>query len=169
MGNEETAGTRAPESEFFFDNSDAQSDKYSPDSNSEDSGPQSRVDMKHGRPTSRSVQGVVNILLMGDVQSGKTSLIETMKQHSDSDSITHEEYPVYGVKGTADEIIRVTSFQVSLRKCEIHVPTGLNSHHHIVDIEEDARALSQEEFDNLLNLAEGNFSTHIIPSGAKKY
>lgn len=67
-----------------------------------------------GRPTSSAVPGEVNILVIGDVQSGKTSLIETMKQHSDSGSIDYETYPLYGVEGAVDEIIKVTSFQASL-------------------------------------------------------
>lgn len=49
------------------------------------------------------------------------------------------------------------------------MPIGVNGCHRTDDITEIAKGLSREEFDNLLNLGEGNASPQLAPSDTEKY
>lgn len=84
---EETTSSRSPEPNKIFLVSDVQPDKSPQDNANKVSGPQSRIDIKHGRPTNSTIPGEVNILLISNIQSGKTSLIMTMKLYPQLDQL----------------------------------------------------------------------------------
>lgn len=163
---EETTNTTAPEADKFFLIGDFQSDSSTQDSISEESGPQSRVDTKKGRPINSAIPEEVNILLIGDVQSGKTSLTETMKLYAEPGSVTSQEHIVHGSDGITDEKIKVTSFRANLHDLEIRVL--MNGRHRLIDLKEDARALSLDAFEDLLNLEQGSVTTCLTHLSASK-
>lgn len=162
---EGTTSATAAEADKIFLVRDVNTVKSFQDNINKELGPQSKVGVKQEDLTS-STALEVNILVIGDVQSGRTSLIEAMKQYSNSGS-TKEERIVSWVNGTADEIIKATVFQTSLHKFEIH--TLLNGRHRHVDIEEDARSLSQGAFDDVLNLEQEQVNVRCIPSCTRIY
>ncbi|KAF9367229.1 hypothetical protein CPC16_006779, partial [Podila verticillata] len=61
----------------------------------------------------------INILLIGDTHSGKTSLIESMKMYADPLSVSHVELSVKGENGVADEIMSGCSFIADLHTIEV--------------------------------------------------
>ncbi|KAF9309564.1 hypothetical protein BG003_009610 [Podila horticola] len=130
--------------------------------------PRSKVITQKKKTARRSTPRDVNILLIGDVQSGKTSLIETMKLYAELGSVTNKELVVRGHNGDGNEIISATSFLADLHTLEIHALK--NGRHRIVDLDKDATALSPEAFDEVLNLEEGSVSIRRIhPSVAKQH
>lgn len=130
--------------------------------------PRSKVNTQEKKTSRRSTSEDVNILLIGDVQSGKTSLVETMKMYAEAGSVTNEEFTVGGGNSIADEIIQVTSFAAELHTLEIRALS--NGRHHFVNIEEHARTLHPDAFDSLLNMEKGNVNIrHIRPSVSKEY
>ncbi|KAG0038658.1 hypothetical protein BGZ82_011311 [Podila clonocystis] len=130
--------------------------------------PRTKVNMQEKKTSRRSAPEDVNILLIGDVQSGKTSLVETMKMYAEAGSVTIEELVVRGSNSIADEIIQVTSFAAELHTLEIRALS--NGRHHIVNIEEHARTFRPDAFDSLLNMGQGNAMTrHIRPNVSKEY
>ncbi|KAG0341635.1 hypothetical protein BG000_008447 [Podila horticola] len=130
--------------------------------------PRSKVNTQEKKTSRRSTPEDVNILLIGDVQSGKTSLVETMKMYAEAGSVTNEELAVGGRNSIADEIIQVTSFAAELYTLEIRALS--NGRHHFVNIEEHARTLHRDAFDSLLNMGKGNVNIrHIRPSVSKEY
>lgn len=110
----------------------------------------------------------VNILLIGDAQSGKTSLVKIMKLYAGTGSVTKEEFIVQESNGAVDEIIKATLFRADIHTLEIRA--WKNESYRIVDLDQDAKTLSQEEFDEWLSLEEGKVDTcRIRPSEAKEY
>ncbi|KAF9204279.1 hypothetical protein BGZ59_001149 [Podila verticillata] len=85
-------------------------------------GQQFKVNVKHAKARVRAATDDVNILLVDDVVSGKTSLIEAMKP----------------------------------------VLTETSGSYRIVDIVEDAKTMSQEAFDDLMNLDQARVATRRI-------
>ncbi|KAF9373681.1 hypothetical protein CPC16_001725 [Podila verticillata] len=90
-------------------------------------GQQFKVNVKHAKARGRAATDDVNILLVDDVVSGKTSLIEAMKP--------------YAKPG---------------------VLTETSGSYRIVDIVEDANTMSQEAFDDLMNLDQARVTTRRI-------
>ncbi|KAF9325723.1 hypothetical protein BG006_010810 [Podila minutissima] len=130
--------------------------------------PRTKVNMQEKKTSRRSTPEDVNILLIGDVQSGKTSLLETMKMYAEAGSVFNEELVVLGSNGIPDEVMQVASFAAEFHTLEIRALS--NGRHHIVNIEEDARTLHPDAFESLLNMGQGNVVTrHIPPSVSKEY
>ncbi|KAF9337201.1 hypothetical protein BG006_005922 [Podila minutissima] len=110
----------------------------------------------------------INILLIGDAQSGKTSLVKTMELYAEPGLVTHEEFIVQGSSGAADEIMKKTSFRTDLHTLRIRAL--ISGHHHIVDTEKDATELSLDEFNCRLDLEQGNVETSLIhPKSSRQY
>lgn len=120
---------------------------------------QSKPDVKQEGATSNDDPDEINILLIGDAQSDKTSLIKTMELYAEPGSVTHEEFIVRGSNGAADEIMKKTSFRTDLHTLRIRAL--ISGHHHVVDTEKDARSLSQDAFNRLLDLERGNVETSL--------
>ncbi|KFH69373.1 hypothetical protein MVEG_04186 [Podila verticillata NRRL 6337] len=69
-----------------------------------ESGQQSKVDVKHAKAMGRAATDDVNILLIDDVVSGKTYLIEAMKSYAKPGPVTNEKHIMRGRNNAADEI-----------------------------------------------------------------
>ncbi|KAG0342243.1 hypothetical protein BG005_002773 [Podila minutissima] len=132
-----------------------------------------RLQTKHGGsppslPSSVLLQSI-NILLIGDAQSGKSSLIESMKLYADPLSVSNMELFVKGEKGATDEIIRGCTFVTDLHTMEI-VKAEKTGNHRIIDIEREAQLRPYTAFEELLFADQPNVSTHAVhPSVLRKY
>lgn len=106
----------------------------------------------------------INILLIGDIQSGKSSLVEKMKLYADpSYLVNHHRITHDGLYG-AQARVRITSFLSELPTVEIRRLQEKNGRHDVVDIDADSRTLGEEDFDDLLNQTQKDIYTHIDPS-----
>ncbi|KAG0357097.1 hypothetical protein BG005_003914 [Podila minutissima] len=112
----------------------------------------------------------INILLIGDVQSGKTSLVETFKLYADVDYQVKTEHITQGNSRFADEKVKITAFLADLHTVQIHKRRGNTSDYDVIDLEEVAKTLNEEAFTEIINLDHKGADTVIIASNsAKKY
>ncbi|KAF9211056.1 hypothetical protein BGZ59_008581, partial [Podila verticillata] len=112
----------------------------------------------------------INILLIGDVQSGKTSLVETFRLYADPAYTAKTEHITQGNSRFADEKVKITPFLADLHRVEIRKLRQSTGGYDVVDLDEEAKKLSEEDFEDLLNLGPKGADTIIIASnGAKKY
>ncbi|KFH69385.1 hypothetical protein MVEG_04198 [Podila verticillata NRRL 6337] len=119
----------------------------------------------------------INILLIGDVQSGKTSLVETFRLYADPAYTAKTKHITQGNSCFADEKFKITPFLTDLHRVEIRKLRQSTGGYDVVDLDEEAKRLSEEEakrlseedFEDLLNLDPEGAETIIIASnGAKK-
>src|ERR1700744_4318288 len=61
----------------------------------------------------------INILLIGDVQSGKTSLVETFRLYADPAYTAKTEHITQGTSRFADEKVKITPFLANLHIVQI--------------------------------------------------
>ncbi|KAF9392178.1 hypothetical protein CPB97_003503 [Podila verticillata] len=112
----------------------------------------------------------INILLIGDVQSGKSSLVETFRLYANPDYVAKTEHITQGNSRFADEKVKITPFLADLHTVEIRKLRQSTGGYDVVDLDEEAKRLSEEDFEDLLNLGPKGAETIIIDSiGAKKY
>ncbi|KAF9274706.1 hypothetical protein BGZ74_004266, partial [Mortierella antarctica] len=112
----------------------------------------------------------INILLIGDVQSGKTSLVETFKLYADVEYQAKTEHITQGNSRFADEKVKITAFLADLHTVQIRRLNASTGGPNVVDLEEEAKRLSEEDFEDLLNLGPKHAESVIIASnGSKKY
>ncbi|KAG0012329.1 hypothetical protein BGZ81_001647, partial [Podila clonocystis] len=112
----------------------------------------------------------INILLIGDYRSGKTSLVETFRLYADPNYQAKTAHITQEDSRFADEKVKVTAFLVDLHKVQIRKLRGTTGEYDVVDLEEEAKRLSEGDFEDLLNLGAKGAETVIIASnGAKKY
>ncbi|KAF9379130.1 hypothetical protein CPB97_009147 [Podila verticillata] len=119
------------------------------------------------RPSDGEVEQI-NILLIGDVQSGKSSLVEKMKLYADPSYLVNHHCINHGGLYDAEARVRITSFLSNLPTVEIRRLQGKNGRHDLVDIDADSRTLCEEDFDDVLNQTQSVIHTHIDSSGSQK-
>ncbi|KAG0017339.1 hypothetical protein BGZ81_010784 [Podila clonocystis] len=112
----------------------------------------------------------INILLIGDVQSGKSSLVETLKLYADSNYQVRTEHITQGNSRFADEKVKITAFLSDLHAIQIRRLRKSGSGYDVIDLEEEAKRMTEEDFEDLLNLGQKETATVITASNnAKKY
>ncbi|KAG0350272.1 hypothetical protein BG005_010193, partial [Podila minutissima] len=112
----------------------------------------------------------INILLIGDAQSGKTSLVETFRLYGDTNYIVNTQHITKDINCSANETLKITSFLADLHTVQIRKLKVSTGGHDVVDLEKEAKTLSEEDFEDLLNLGPKNAETVIVGSNsAKKY
>ncbi|KAG0040757.1 hypothetical protein BGZ82_009739, partial [Podila clonocystis] len=105
----------------------------------------------------------VNIVLMGDAQSGKTALIEAMKLYvnpismSNADRITHDRI------GDADEFFHGYTFFTSLHTYEVRKLAEKDGDYITFSLENGARELSSSDFLTMMEMNQGSVCTRIKP------
>ncbi|KAF9313160.1 hypothetical protein BG006_004219, partial [Podila minutissima] len=133
---------------------------------------------KHEKPAEEDQADVggedleqINILLIGDVQSGKSSLVETFKLYADVNYQFKTEHITQGnSRRFADEKVKITAFLTDLHTVQIHKRRGNTSYYDVIDLEEVAKTLDEEDFTEIINLDHKGADTVIIASNsAKKY
>ncbi|KAF9403866.1 hypothetical protein BGZ94_004486 [Podila epigama] len=108
----------------------------------------------------------INILLIGDVQSGKSSLVETMKMYGNVEYKPNTSDIVLGASRYANEKVRVSRFISELHTVEVRkTKDGANE---IINLEEMAKTLGEEDFEDLLNLGSKSAETQIITLPGEK-
>ncbi|KAG0076091.1 hypothetical protein BGZ92_002584 [Podila epicladia] len=110
----------------------------------------------------------INILLIGDVQSGKSSLVETFKLYADKDYVVNTQHITQGNSRFADEKVKVTAFLSDLHTVQIRKLRQNNAGHDIIDLEQEAGRMTEEDFEDLLNLGTKVAETAIISTNASK-
>ncbi|KAF9369130.1 hypothetical protein CPC16_004749, partial [Podila verticillata] len=112
----------------------------------------------------------INILLIGDVQSGKTSLVETFRLYADPTYTAKTEHITQGTSRFADEKVKITSFLANLHTVQIRKLKETTGEYDVVDFDEEVKRFPEEDLEHLLNLDLKEVDTVIIASnGAKKY
>lgn len=112
----------------------------------------------------------INILILGDALSGKSSLIKMMTLLADPRSIIHKEHTMRGDLGAVDETITETTFLTDLPSIEICRLLKKNGDYTIINAEDEARTLNQDDLDALLNLAPPSIMINAVhPSVSRKY
>ncbi|KAG0026314.1 hypothetical protein BGZ82_009539, partial [Podila clonocystis] len=112
----------------------------------------------------------INILLIGDYRSGKTSLVETFRLYADPNYQAKTEHITQGNNRFADETVKITAFLANLHTVQIRKLRGTTGEYDVVDLEEEAKRSSEGDFEDLLNLgAKGAESVIIASNGTKKY
>ncbi|KAF9371685.1 hypothetical protein CPB97_001780 [Podila verticillata] len=112
----------------------------------------------------------INILLIGDVQSGKTSLVETFKVYADPNYTPETVHATQSISRSADEDVMITSFRTDLHIVQIRKLKGSTDDYDVVDFDEQAKRLSKEDFQGLLRLGPEGVETVIIASSSvRKY
>ncbi|KAF9206595.1 hypothetical protein BGZ59_011601, partial [Podila verticillata] len=114
-----------------------------------------------GRPPSSPSEAnlqTINILLIGDAQSGKSYLIESMKLYANPFSISSVELIAKSENGAADEIISGCSFVAEMHTLEI-LKAEKACKRKIINIKQEAESLSVQEFAELLAMGHGAIST----------
>ncbi|KAF9428412.1 hypothetical protein BGZ94_002471 [Podila epigama] len=108
----------------------------------------------------------INILLVGDSQSGKSSLVETMKMYGDVD-YKADTSRIHRRIRSSDARVRATPFISDLHTVEVrNIDDGENK---IIDIEHMAKTMPEEDFEDLLYLSKKLVEIKNIPSQGKKY
>ncbi|KAG0016159.1 hypothetical protein BGZ81_011368 [Podila clonocystis] len=111
----------------------------------------------------------INILLLGDVQSGKTSLVDMFQLYSDPTFIVNTHNLTQNQDRVADEKVKFTSILAGHHTVEIRKLRG-SSEYVVIDLEEEAKRLGQEDFEDLLNLDQTEAETvNIAPDQSKTY
>lgn len=123
------------------------------------------------QPTKESENMVeqINILLLGDVQSGKTSLVETMRQYADPNYAVKHDFINHGILHSVDKKVRTTSFLSELPTIEIRTLRGNNSGFDVVDLDKESETKTEEDFVDLLNQQRGISTLIVRPTPPKKY
>ncbi|KAF9275850.1 hypothetical protein BGZ74_003832, partial [Mortierella antarctica] len=119
------------------------------------------------RPTgeSETTEEQINILLLGDVQSGKTSLVETMRLYADPNYVVKRNLINHGILHTVDKV-RVTSFLSDLPTVEIRKQQGND----VINLDMESKTMTEEDFDDLLSWTQKDVRIRVVPSGSpKKY
>ncbi|KAF9316888.1 hypothetical protein BG006_003457, partial [Podila minutissima] len=112
----------------------------------------------------------INILLIGDAQSGKTSLVETFRLYGDTNYIVNTQHITKDNNSSANETLKITSFLADLHTVQIRKLKVSTGSYDVIDLEEEAKTQSEEDFEDLFNLGPKDAETIIIGSnGAKKY
>ncbi|KAF9323043.1 hypothetical protein BG006_001819, partial [Podila minutissima] len=112
----------------------------------------------------------INILLIGDVQSGKSSLVETFRLYADGDYVVNTQYITQGNNRIANEMVKVAAFLTDLPTVEIRRLRQDTGGYDVIDLEQEASRMAEEDFEDLLNLGTKGAVTAIIGSnGAMKY
>lgn len=117
-------------------------------------------------PSEANLQ-TINILLIGDAQSGKSYLVESMKLYVDPLSISTVELIAKGENGAADEIISGCSFVADMHTIEI-LKAEKACDHRIINIKQEAESMSVQEFAELLAMGHGAISTRINRSSMSR-
>ncbi|KAG0012331.1 hypothetical protein BGZ81_001649 [Podila clonocystis] len=111
----------------------------------------------------------INILLLGDVQSGKTSLVETMRLYADPNYVVKHNLINHGILHSAEKRVKITSFLSELPTIEIRMSRSNNCGFHVVDLDKESETKIEEDFDDLLN-RQKDINTHIVrPRPPKQY
>ncbi|KAG0017205.1 hypothetical protein BGZ82_000818 [Podila clonocystis] len=133
---------------------------------------ESRIQSKPlGQPSSQSevYLQTINILIIGDAQSGKSYLIESMKLYVDPWSISSVELIAKGENGVVDEIISGTSFVADMHTIDI-LKAEKARDHRVINIKQEAESLSVQEFAELLAMGHGPILTRTNRSSmSRKY
>lgn len=141
------------------------------------SGSQPKVDSQKKGPQTRDASGDTNILLIGDVRSGKTSLIDAMKLYAEPGSVGNEELIVEGRNGLVGESIRVTTFLANLHTIEIRKQQsvrglstlwGIIGGSGVIDLEQNAQTLTKEAYVDLLQ-NQGSITTRNVRPSPEEY
>ncbi|KAG0014533.1 hypothetical protein BGZ81_000410 [Podila clonocystis] len=124
-----------------------------------------------GNPTTSS--GVifhdVNILVIGDARSGKSTLIEVMKMYSNLVLDPNVEPFAQGNNG-ADEILAGCLLLTDLHTYEIHKSLEKEGDYSAFNLQEKAHTLSQTDFENHLLMDRRDISSQVVPPRApRKY
>ncbi|KAF9323046.1 hypothetical protein BG006_001822, partial [Podila minutissima] len=120
------------------------------------------------QPTGESeiTEEQINILLLGDVQSGKTSLVETMRLYADPNYVVKHNLINHGILRTGDKKVRVTSFPSDLPTVEIRTQQGKD----LINLDMESKTMTEEDFDDLLSRTQKDVLIRVVPSGSpKKY
>ncbi|KFH69356.1 hypothetical protein MVEG_04169 [Podila verticillata NRRL 6337] len=103
----------------------------------------------------------INILILGNHQSGKSSLIEAMKMYADPSYVPDLERP--GPNGSQNFTVKnleVSSIVTDLHSIEIRRLRGGGDEYDVVDLKDQAQTLGKEAFENLLN--SGSNSVNVV-------
>ncbi|KAG0339541.1 hypothetical protein BG004_006772 [Podila humilis] len=111
----------------------------------------------------------INILLIGDVQSGKTSLVEMFRLYADPDYVANTQHISQGSSRFADEKVRVTPFLSNLHSIEIRKMRGETGEYDVIDLDAEAKKGSEEDFEDLLNLGQRAVTTTIVSPNSERY
>ncbi|KAF9325900.1 hypothetical protein BG006_010634, partial [Podila minutissima] len=110
----------------------------------------------------------INILLIGDVQSGKSSLVETFRFYADRGYVVNTQHITQGNSRIADEKVKVTAFLSDLHTVEIRRLRQNNGGHDVIDLEKEASRMTEEDFEDLLNLGTKGAVTAIVHANPSK-
>ncbi|KAF9309952.1 hypothetical protein BG003_009118 [Podila horticola] len=110
----------------------------------------------------------INILLIGDVQSGKSSLVETFKLYADPDYVVNTQHITQGNSRYADEKVKVTAFLSDLHTVQIRKLKQSTGGYDVIDLEQEAARMTEEDFEDLLNLGAKGAVTAVITANASK-
>lgn len=132
-----------------------------------------KIQAKHPeRPLSAASSVIpqsINILLIGDTHSGKTSLIESMKLYADPLTVSHVELTVRGENGVANEIMSGCSFITDLHTIEAFKVEKARDHR-VINIKQEAETLNAQEFEELIMMDQSNILIHVVrPNVPRKY
>ncbi|KAF8932646.1 hypothetical protein BGZ52_009680 [Haplosporangium bisporale] len=125
-----------------------------------------------------SAKDDTNILVITDIRSGKSSLIEAMKLYAKPVSEAQPKVVARGRNGTTDDILQKTTFLSNLQAVEIRKRKGIKGLRTIMETitnfeivsKEAARSESQTIFEALLHLSPEWASTRDIETTvSKKY
>ncbi|KAF8981351.1 hypothetical protein BGZ52_002957, partial [Haplosporangium bisporale] len=111
----------------------------------------------------------INILLIGDVQSGKSSLVETFRLYADPTYTVNTQHIMQGNSRFADEKVKITAFLSDLHTIQIRKKKDTGGYE-VINLEEEAKRMSEEDFEDLLNLGQKEAEIfNITPNDAKRY
>ncbi|KAG0348334.1 hypothetical protein BG005_011608 [Podila minutissima] len=110
----------------------------------------------------------INILLIGDVQSGKSSLVESMKLYADPTYPVDHDRINCSVLHSTEGNVRITSFLSELPTVEIRKLPGIDGPHDLVDFEGKSKTLSEEDFDDFLKQTTKDISIHVVTQESSK-
>ncbi|KAG0350641.1 hypothetical protein BG005_009829 [Podila minutissima] len=111
-----------------------------------------------------SAKDEINILIIGDSGSGKTSLIDAMKQYASPMPVSELKLVAQLRTGAAEEIIPGVSFLSDLHTFEIRKRKGIKglrtfmetfTETELIDVKEEAKAMSPKDFEALLHMDAG--------------
>ncbi|KAG0097233.1 hypothetical protein BGZ93_003189 [Podila epicladia] len=110
----------------------------------------------------------INILLIGDVQSGKSSLVETMKLYADPTYLIDHDRINRSVLYSTEGNVRITSFLSELPTVEIRKLQVIDGSHDLVDFEGKSKTLSEEDFNDFLKQTAKDISVHVVTQESPK-
>ncbi|KAG0328279.1 hypothetical protein BG000_000551, partial [Podila horticola] len=115
------------------------------------------------------IHGEVNILLMGDVQSGKSSLIEAVRRYTDPTHVSNVEHITQDNSRIVDEKVKITQFLSDLHTIQIHKLPRNRDELDVIDLDTEAMESSEEDFKSFLKLGPEEATFSISSHGSKKY